>query len=177
MQRTWRTARWALLGLVMVACGGDSDDKRTDAGSVPLDAAATHQDAASPAPDGGKDAPSTTPSGDGAAGASGGSDAHASASDGPSSASSDAGAGPGGLQTCAECPGPRPGAANFVCPDGVSVAGPACVRNAQNVCGWSFLSCPAPTDGGVKGDGGFCVENVLCVQGAHWDHERCRCVR
>jgi hypothetical protein len=70
---------------------------------------------------------------------------------------------PGGA--CDTCPGPAPGAPNFLCPDGVTIGGPACRANADGTCGWIIVQCP-PT----------CVDNVLCVQGLHWDSMLCKCV-
>jgi len=43
-----------------------------------------------------------------------------------------------------KCPAPAPGAANYVCPDGKTIAGPACLAQADGSCGWSFVSCPTP---------------------------------
>lgn len=63
------------------------------------------------------------------------------------------------------CPSPAPGAPNYLCPDGKTVAGPACVPQANGACGWSFISCPPK-----------CVQNVLCIIGSHWDPDLCKCV-
>lgn len=43
-----------------------------------------------------------------------------------------------------QCAGPAPKSPSFICPDGHTVGGPACVANAMGVCGWAILTCPAP---------------------------------
>ncbi|MCK6546108.1 hypothetical protein L6R52_09585 [Myxococcota bacterium] len=42
-----------------------------------------------------------------------------------------------------EC-GPQPGLPNYVCPDGMTVAGPTgqCLRLEDGACGWEIISCP-----------------------------------
>jgi hypothetical protein len=68
---------------------------------------------------------------------------------------------PSGECTAEEC-GPAPGAPNYLCEDGVTTAGPGpCVRDADGVCGWSFVECPAAQVCGTRGagpcdDGEFC---------------------
>ena len=63
--------------------------------------------------------------------------------------------------TDAEC-GPRPGAPNVLCEDGVTVSGPGdCVRADDGACGWEMIECPAAaTCGGFAGltcgEGQFC---------------------
>jgi PrcB C-terminal/Antistasin family len=43
-----------------------------------------------------------------------------------------------------KCPGPAPKSVNFICPDGRTVAGPACVLDAAaGTCGWTIVACPA----------------------------------
>ena len=64
-----------------------------------------------------------------------------------------------------KCPAPAPGAPNYVCPDGRTIAGPACVTQVSGTCGWVFISCPPQ-----------CVQNVLCIKGDHWDRQLCKCV-
>lgn len=47
--------------------------------------------------------------------------------------------------TCApeKCTGPMPKVANTKCPDGKTVAGPACVVDASGAaCAWTIISCP-----------------------------------
>ena len=58
-----------------------------------------------------------------------------------------------------------PASPNFLCPDGVTVGGPACRAQASGSCGWIIVQCPAT-----------CLDNVLCVQGLHWDAMLCKCV-
>jgi hypothetical protein len=70
---------------------------------------------------------------------------------------------PGDACTPKEC-GPAPGAPNYLCPDGKTVAGPAC-RRTSGTCGWVFVMCPAQ-----------CVQTVLCIRGSHWDPSACKCV-
>jgi hypothetical protein len=43
-----------------------------------------------------------------------------------------------------EC-GPAMGMPNYLCPDGVTVAGPSdiCQRNADGTCGWLIIQCPS----------------------------------
>ncbi len=48
----------------------------------------------------------------------------------------------GGNTTCTSCPGPAPGAPNYLCTDGTT-GGPVCAPDAAGVCGWSTRSCPA----------------------------------
>lgn len=40
-----------------------------------------------------------------------------------------------------EC-GPAMGMPNSTCPDGKTVAGPTCGRDAAGVCGWQVVECP-----------------------------------
>jgi hypothetical protein len=56
------------------------------------------------------------------------------------------------------CPLPAPGAPNYVCPDGKTVAGPACVT-ANGGCTWTILSCPVPTPAPCP-----CPAGQVCVQ-------------
>ena len=71
---------------------------------------------------------------------------------------------------CDKCPGPAPGAPNYLCPDGVHTGGPACVQDAQGVCGWQFLGCPEPqpaTDchSGKAPGAGQCWSSDQCATG------------
>ena len=66
--------------------------------------------------------------------------------------------------TTDQCPSPRPAGPNALCPDGKTVSGPACLPNADGTCGWTQVMCPK------------CVDNVLCIQGDHWDSTLCQCV-
>ncbi len=43
--------------------------------------------------------------------------------------------------TC-ECKGPAPMGMNYLCGDGVTVGGPACVQSSKNKCSWQIISCP-----------------------------------
>jgi hypothetical protein len=63
------------------------------------------------------------------------------------------------------CPAPRPASPNYICPDGKTVAGPACLHATDGTCHWQITTCP-----------GSCVETVLCVIGDHFDSTLCRCV-
>ena len=65
---------------------------------------------------------------------------------------------------CDHCPSPAPGTPNMRCPDGVTVAGPACIATSSGACGWTIIQCPT------------CVQNQLCVTGDHWDSTMCKCV-
>lgn len=40
-----------------------------------------------------------------------------------------------------EC-GPAMGMPNTMCPDGKTIAGPACLRDAKGVCGYQVIECP-----------------------------------
>ena len=63
-----------------------------------------------------------------------------------------------------EC-GPAPGMPNYLCPDGVSVAGPGdCVRHPNGVCGWEILACPSEGEacGGVTCPAGTSCCNASC---------------
>lgn len=52
--------------------------------------------------------------------------------------------------TTPTCPiekcGPRPGAPNYICPDGKTVAGPTnrCLLRPDGTCGWEMKFCPDP---------------------------------
>lgn len=84
---------------------------------------------------------------------------------------------------------PAPGAANYLCDDGVTTGGPFCVRDDAGVCGWDFVECepfaceadegdcgdppPMPTypcDDGTTG-GPICVETGLGACG--WEIRDC----
>ena len=42
-----------------------------------------------------------------------------------------------------EC-GPHPGMPNYLCSDGVTMAGPGdCIQNAAGQCYWEIITCPA----------------------------------
>src|SRR5258708_16942764 len=61
-----------------------------------------------------------------------------------------------------QCPPPAPGAPNYICPDGKTIAGPACVTQLGSGCGWVFASCPDT-----------CAADVACVAGTQWNEEWC----
>lgn len=68
----------------------------------------------------------------------------------------------GGACTLEEC-GPRSRAPNYLCEDGVTVAGPSdsCVRDEDGTCGWVWVECPAAAACGSRGlppcgEGQFC---------------------
>lgn len=63
------------------------------------------------------------------------------------------------------CPSPAPGAPNVLCPDGKTLAGPACLLQPDGTCNWNIISCPT-----------MCVQNVACSLGTKWDSVQCRCV-
>lgn len=42
-----------------------------------------------------------------------------------------------------KCTGPAPKSANYLCTDGRTTAGPACVVTAKGTCDWTVVSCPA----------------------------------
>lgn len=42
-----------------------------------------------------------------------------------------------------KCTGPAPKSVNYVCPDGKTIAGPACVVTSADNCEWTVLTCPA----------------------------------
>jgi len=50
---------------------------------------------------------------------------------------------PTGPCSAMEC-GPAPGVPSQLCPDGVTVAGPICLRDQTGVCGWRITTCPTP---------------------------------
>lgn len=71
--------------------------------------------------------------------------------------------------TCeeADC-GPKPQLPNFLCSDGVTMAGPTgrCLKNEDNMCGWEVLECPADnanTCGGKMGT--TCQDKEYCDLG------------
>ena len=71
---------------------------------------------------------------------------------------------PSGPCTDAEC-GPRPGAPNELCSDGVTVGGPGeCLRDDSGACGWEIVECPAPQACGAR-LGDTCGEGEFC----NWD--------
>ncbi|WP_075097644.1 Kazal-type serine protease inhibitor family protein [Sandaracinus amylolyticus] len=67
--------------------------------------------------------------------------------------------------------GPRPQMPNSPCADGVTVAGPACARDANGRCAWIVRECPPgePTGGGggAAGGGAMCggIAGVQCPTG------------
>ncbi|MFK7987440.1 MAG: Kazal-type serine protease inhibitor domain-containing protein [Sandaracinaceae bacterium] len=69
----------------------------------------------------------------------------------------------GGTGPCTETEcGPRPGAPNALCEDGVTVSGPGeCVRDEEGTCGWEMTECPAPQGCGSRGLGP-CEEGQFC---------------
>ncbi len=77
---------------------------------------------------------------------------------------------PTGACTAEEC-GPRPLSPNYLCDDGVTVAGPGeCTRNADGTCGYEIVSCPvAQTCGGFAGftcpEGQFCNYDASAICG------------
>jgi len=50
---------------------------------------------------------------------------------------------PGATCPTDQCTGPGPKSANFKCPDGKTIGGPACVVDAGGVCNWTIVACPA----------------------------------
>jgi len=50
---------------------------------------------------------------------------------------------PGATCPTDQCTGPGPKSANFQCPDGKTIGGPACVVDANGVCNWTVVVCPA----------------------------------
>ena len=50
---------------------------------------------------------------------------------------------PGATCPADQCTGPGPKSANFTCPDGKTIGGPACVVDASGVCNWTIVACPA----------------------------------
>jgi hypothetical protein len=48
------------------------------------------------------------------------------------------------VSTCPaeKCTGPAPKSATYLCPDGKTTAGPACVVDAAGTCGWTITTCP-----------------------------------
>jgi hypothetical protein len=101
----------------------------------------------------------------------------------------------GGPLTCAsdDCKGPGPKLPSYICPDGKTTAGPACLPAKDGTCQWQIVQCPKPCvetvlcvrgahfDGTVckcvpNEDAGVCVDTVLCALGTHFDHDLCKCV-
>lgn len=100
-------------------------------------------------------------------------DSKASTDDGSSETST----GDDGTTVCGpdDC-GPAPGAPNYLCPDGMTLAGPgACVPQDDGSCGWDWIECPpdatddgetAPgSDDGATGTTG--VDDCDCPVGAY----------
>lgn len=50
---------------------------------------------------------------------------------------------PGATCPVDQCTGPGPKSANFMCSDGKTVGGPACVVDANGTCNWTVVVCPA----------------------------------
>lgn len=105
------------------------------------------------------------------AGSSSGSDSSSgdSGSGGATSASGSTGisegSSGGGECTEEEC-GPAPGAPNFLCQDGVTVGGPGpCERNAEGVCGWTFVPCPQCCYAAEQPP---CFEGASCCADGSW---------
>lgn len=70
-----------------------------------------------------------------------------------------------------ECPGDAPLAPNYLCEDGMTLAGPACVRG-ESVCSWQILSCaacapddcgPAPLAPNYQCDDGENIAGPACL--------------
>jgi hypothetical protein len=62
--------------------------------------------------------------------------------------------------------GPAPGAPSQLCPDGVNYSGPGpCELNAQGVCGWTWVDCPACCDPAALPD---CPEPITCCGDGNW---------
>jgi hypothetical protein len=109
-------------------------------------------------------------SGDGGTASGGGSgDGGGTASGGGSGGG---GSSDGGTATCASCPGPAPGMANWICDDG-SLGGPSCEPDANGTCGWVIRDCPGGGSGG-GGGGDTCdacpgpapgMPNYICPDG------------
>lgn len=75
-------------------------------------------------------------------------------------------------EECAEsqCDGPRPASPSRPCPDGVTIAGPACLRDAHGRCGWTERACPGgggALPGGGGGGGRMCggMQGLACADG------------
>jgi hypothetical protein len=63
-----------------------------------------------------------------------------------------------------DCKDPAPKSPNFICPDGKTTGGPACLPTKDGGCHWQIVQCPK------------CVDNVLCARGLHFDSAVCKCV-
>ncbi len=64
-----------------------------------------------------------------------------------------------------EC-GPAPGAPAMLCDDGVNYSGPGpCERNADGVCGWTWVECPACCDPTELPD---CADPITCCADGSW---------
>jgi hypothetical protein len=54
-----------------------------------------------------------------------------------------------------------PKSVNYICPDGKTIAGPACVADAGGICGWTIVACPVKTAKGpcscLPASNGRCV--------------------
>ncbi|MEP6653501.1 MAG: hypothetical protein ABJA82_09100 [Myxococcales bacterium] len=42
-----------------------------------------------------------------------------------------------------KCPTPGPKSVNYLCPDGKTTGGPACVVTPKGICDWTIVACPA----------------------------------
>lgn len=99
---------------------------------------------------------------------------------GTQNGSSDPGDEPGGGSCSPEACGPRPGAPNHPCPDGVTIAGPTCERDANGRCAWAMRECPPePRPGGGEGSAGqdqgtMCggIAGVACPEGQFCSYPR-----
>ena len=57
-----------------------------------------------------------------------------------------------------EC-GPHPGMPNYLCPDGVTIAGPGdCIHNAAGQCYWEIITCPITTGYLRSIEASFCMD-------------------
>jgi len=136
---------------LLAACPSDDDVTASGTGSTAASASAgtaTAGDGSMPTtatPTGGNSASaggstesdtgtSAADTGDTSAGTGG---STSSADDTGSSSGSD-----GGEECTKEQCGPAPGEPNFLCDDGVTVAGPVCGMNGNGECGWSSVECP-----------------------------------
>jgi hypothetical protein len=64
---------------------------------------------------------------------------------------------PSGACSATEC-GPSPDLPSKICPDGKTVAGPVCLRDAAGLCGWHVTDCPPPASDTCR-----CPSGQLCI--------------
>lgn len=72
-------------------------------------------------------------------------------------------------ERCDRCTGVRPLAPESLCPDGIHVSGPVCLKRSDGSCGYQWLECPivgaCPDAASILMDSGTCYTSEQCPEG------------